>query len=80
MPFDFLYSCIGLYLSIHGNPIETFLSQQYIHISFPFKQIEWIQDDPLRLVHISAHVPFSQQNALRDSDVKPAITIWRERN
>ena len=80
MPFDFLCSCIGLCLSIHGNPIDTFLSQQYLHLTFPFEEIEWSQDDPLRLVHISATMLPSQQNALPVSDVEPAITIWKERN
>ena len=80
VPFDFICSCIGLCLSSHGNLLETFRSQQYLHLSFPFEEIEWSQDDPLRLVHISALVPFSQQNALPVSDVKPAITIWKERN
>ena len=80
VPFNFLCNCIGICLSIHGKPIYTFLSQKYIHLIFPFKEIEWSQDDPLRLVHISAPVPFSQQNALPVSDVKTEITIWKERS
>ena len=60
VPFYFLCNYIGIYLSIHGKPIEIFLSQQYLHLSFPFEEIEWIQDDPLRLFHITAPVPLSQ--------------------
>ena len=64
----------------HGNPVETFISQQYLHLSFPFEEIEWSQDDPLRLVHISAPMPFSQQNELPVSDVEHEISIWKEIN
>ena len=75
MPFNFLCNCIDLYLSYHGIIVESFHSQQYLHLSFLFEEIEWSQDDPLRLVHISATVPFNQQNALPDSDVELVIEI-----
>ena len=64
VPFNFLYSCIGFYLSFHSNPIDTFRSQQYLHLNFPLKEIEWSQDDLLRLVHSLEIVPSSQHNVL----------------
>ena len=70
----------GPYLSFHSHPVETFHSQQYLHLSFPLKGIEWSQDDLLRLVHSSETMPSSQQNVLPVNDVKTAIKIWKERN
>ena len=77
---DFLCNCIGIFLSSHGKPIETFLSQKYLHLIFPFEEIEWSHDDPLRLVHILAPVPFSQQNVLPVNNVEPVIMIWKDKN
>ena len=62
--FNFLCSYIGLYLILHSHPVDTFLSQQYLHLIFPLKKIEWSQDDLLRLVHSSETLPFIQQNML----------------
>ena len=78
VPVYFLCSCIGVCLNFHSNPVETCHSQQYLHLIFPLKEIEWSQDDLLILVHSSVVVPSSQQNALLVNDVEPTITIWKE--
>ena len=79
VPFNFLYFYIGISLNFHGNSKEA-STQQNIHLSLPFKNVEWSQDDPLRLIHISTIVPFNQQNVLPYSDVEPTIAIWKENN
>ena len=58
--FNFLCSYIGLCLSFHDNHVVTFLSQKYLHLIFPFEEIELSQDDPLRSVHILATMPFNK--------------------
>ena len=57
--------------------VETFLSQWYLHLCFPFKEIKWSQDDLLRLIHSSEIVP-SVSRMLPVNDVEPAIQIGRK--
>ena len=79
VPFNFLRNYIGLYLSFHSHPIDTFLSQEYLYIYFPFKEVKWSQDDLLRFIHSSETVPLV--NRIDPSQhVKLAIEIWKERN
>ena len=79
VPFNFLYSYIGLCLSFHIHPIDTFHSQQYLHLCFPFKEIKWSQDDLLKLIHSSEIVP-SVSKIAPSQDVEPKIAIWKEIN
>ena len=60
--------------------IHGITPKQYLHLNFPLKEIEWSQDDLLRLVHSSETMPFSQQKNTHSQDVEPAIAIWKERN
>ena len=80
VPFYLLCSCIGLCFYFHSHPIDAFFSKQYLHLCFPFKEIERSQDSFLWLIHSSRKSVPAVSRRLPVTDVEPANFFLKEIN